>query len=612
MKARGRNIPKQLGRYRVHAMIGHGAMGEVLLGRSPDGRPVAIKLIHGELADDDTFQARFRREIEASERVTGAYTAGIVDHDIESERPWLATEFIPGPTLQEVLDRHGRLSLSGLKLLAIGLASALVEIHRAGLVHRDLKPGNVLLTAEGPRVIDFGIALALESDAPLTIAGARIGSPAYMSPEQAAGLTLTQASDVFALGAVLVTAATGVIPFGTAGPLHGRAELGGVPVEIRGLIDACLAADPARRPTPAQLLDAAESVPGDPVWPGPIRRTIEEFRAEAVRWAEQPAPEDAKPLWRGASRRARALIAAAALGAVVLTASLLADVTVPGHAIAMGDPPVALTDLEARTLDVCALLEQRVMHQFGSYVAELQPDGVMSCSTALTDADKRKTTYTLGLATPAARIRAEQPTTGKTVAWMPLLGPPAPAARCDRYVVTQSGLPLAVGMRAEVATGDACPAAESALRAVIGRLAVNPPVRALSGPSLLGLDPCALFEDGPIPAGIGDPAAPLVSGPHGCRLSGRDGDFAITFDDRLRPAWSGARTLGFRSVDSRKAWTVERAPGRCSYVVMIQPSAGKNAEIAAIDYTARRPSDRDACDIADAVAIPILKKLPRL
>ncbi|MGX1804136.1 serine/threonine-protein kinase [Nocardia sp. NPDC055321] len=610
MKARGRHIPKQLGRYRIHATIGHGAMGEVLLGRAPDGRLVAIKLVHDELAGDETFHARFRREIEASERVTGAYTAGIVDHDIDSERPWLATEFIPGPTLQEVLDRHGKLSLSGLKLLAIGLSSALVEIHRAELVHRDLKPGNVLLTAEGPRVIDFGIALALESDVPLTIAGARIGSPAYMSPEQAAGHTLTRASDVFALGAVLVMAATGAIPFGTAGPLHGRAELGGVPVEIRGLIEACLAPDPARRPTPVQLLDAAESIPGDPIWPGPIRRTIEEFRAEALRWAEQPAPGDTKS-WRGEARRGRALIAAAALGAVVVAAALLVDTTVPGHAIAMVDPPLALTDIETRTLDPCALLEPSVMHRFGTYVEELRPDGAMSCATALADGG-RKTSYTLGFATPVDRIRAEQAPTGRTVAWMPVLGAAGPAARCDRYILTQSGLPLALGMRAEVASGDACAAAESALRAVVDRLTVNPPLRTLTGPSLLGLDPCALVEAGPIPAGIGDPAIPRVSGPHGCRISGRDGDFAITFDDRPRPAWSGARTLGFRSVEGRKTWTVERAPGRCAYVVMVRPSAGKNAEIAAIDYTARRPTDRDACDIADAVAIPILKKLPRL
>ncbi|MFE3002016.1 serine/threonine-protein kinase [Nocardia sp. NPDC059246] len=610
MKPRGRHVPKRLGRYQMLAVIGLGAMGEVLLGCGPDGRLVALKLIHRELAGDATFHARFLREIEASQRVTGAYTAGVAGYDIDGERPWLATEFIPGPTLQDILDHCGGLPVAGLKLLAVGLASALIEIHRAGLVHRDLKPGNVLLTVEGPRVIDFGIALALGSDAVLTLAGVRIGSPAYMSPEQAAGDTLTPASDVFSLGSVLATAATGAIPFGAAGPLHGWADLTAVPAAVRGLVAACLATEPARRPAPEEILDAAERIPGDPVWPGPVRRRIEEYRAESVRWADGQTEPDS-PRSRFGTARNAALCAAAA-AAVAVSVGALFDAGVPGHPVAPDDPPLALTDRETRSLDVCALLGPSVMRQFGVYLDELTPDGAMNCTTALADNTGRRVEYTLGLATPAATIRADDAPTGDTIAWMPVLGPPAPATSCDRYVLTQSGLPLAIGLRARVSDGDACAPAGQALRAMVRRLTLNPPLRSQPDASLLSLDPCALYEGDASAPGVGDPGAPMVSGPHGCEVSGRDGDFDVVFDDRLRPAWSGARLHGFRTVDSRKAWTLEHGPRRCSYVVMVQPSSGKNAEIVSISYVSRHATDRDACEYADALAVPILKKLPRL
>lgn len=611
MKPRGRHVPKQLGRYRVLAVIGHGAMGEVLLGRGPDGRLVAIKLIHRELAGDVTFHARFRREIEASKRVTGAYTAGVVGYDIDCDRPWLATEFIAGPTLQEMLDSYGKLPLPGLKLLAVGLASALLEIHRTELVHRDLKPSNVLLTAEGPRVIDFGIALALETDVALTMAGVRIGSPAYMSPEQAGGQSLTMASDVFSLGSVLVMAATGSIPFGSAGPLHGTADLGAVPVEMRELIAACLNPDAALRPTPAQVLDAAERIPADPVWPGPVRRRIEEFRMEAVRWADGPA-ESAGP-WKRMRPWYRRIVVGVAVGAVaVLAASLLVDMTVPGHAVAMSDPPLVLTDKEIRSLDVCELLGPAVLGEFGTYVDELTADGAMACATGMTDTAGRKLEYTLSVANPVGTVRARNEPTGSTIAWMPVLGLAATAATCDRYVITQSGLPLSVNLRVRVASGDGCVAAEKALRAIVRRLSVNPPLRALPANSVLALDPCTLFERGTTPAGIGDPAVYTTSGPHGCLLSGRDGELTLSFDERLRPAWSGARGRGYRSVDSRNAYNMDRSPQRCSYIVLAQPTTGRNGEIVAVDYLSRRVPEKDACELADAIAAPILKKLPRL
>ncbi|MFD6215252.1 serine/threonine-protein kinase, partial [Nocardia salmonicida] len=191
MKPLGSQDPQQLGRYRLLAVIGRGGMGQVLLGQGQDGRLVAVKQIHRQFTGNPEFRARFRREVLASQQVTGAYTAGVVDHDAESETPWLASEYIAGPGLQDMIGEFGRLNLNGLKLLATGLAMALLEIHRTGLVHRDLKPSNILLTNDGPRVIDFGIARALEDDVNLTATGAVIGSPAYMSPEQAECRTLT-------------------------------------------------------------------------------------------------------------------------------------------------------------------------------------------------------------------------------------------------------------------------------------------------------------------------------------------------------------------------------------------------------------------------------------
>lgn len=170
--------PDRLGRYQMLAVIGRGGMGQVLLGRAPDGRLIAVKQIHRNLTGSPEFRARFHREVVASQQVTGAYTAGVVDADADAESPWLASEYIAGPSLQEAVARYGAFTPGALKLLLTGLAMALLEIHRTGLVHRDLKPSNVLLTNDGPRVIDFGIARAMEDDVALTATGAVIGSPA--------------------------------------------------------------------------------------------------------------------------------------------------------------------------------------------------------------------------------------------------------------------------------------------------------------------------------------------------------------------------------------------------------------------------------------------------
>ncbi|MFI7668775.1 serine/threonine-protein kinase [Nocardia sp. NPDC049526] len=232
--------------------MGQGAMGRVLLGRSPDGRLVAVKMIHRHLAQNPEFRARFRMEVQSSQRVTGAYTAAVMDADPDAVAPWLASVFVAGPSLREAIDQSGPMPPGGLRLLTAGLASALMEIHRAGMVYRDLKPSNVLLTDDGPRVIDFGIARALEGDTQLTNTGSLVGSPAFMSPEQAEGRPLTVASDVFSVGAMLLLAATGESPFlGASTPqtlynvVHNRADTSRVPPVLRPVVDACLDRNPA-------------------------------------------------------------------------------------------------------------------------------------------------------------------------------------------------------------------------------------------------------------------------------------------------------------------------------------------------------------------------------
>ncbi len=235
-------------------------MGQVFLGVSAGGRPVAVKVIRAELAADPEFRMRFGREVAAARRVSGMFTATVVDADVDGTPAWLATAYVPGPSLAEAIAEHGPLPPESLLTLAAGLAESLHAIHAAGVVHRDLKPSNVLLAADGPRVIDFGISRAVESTA-LTQAGLVIGSPGYMSPEQAEGYDVGPPSDIFSLGAVLAFAATGAGPFGTGTTaallyrvVRGSPDLDGVPAEARPLIERCLAKDPRQRPTASGLL----------------------------------------------------------------------------------------------------------------------------------------------------------------------------------------------------------------------------------------------------------------------------------------------------------------------------------------------------------------------
>ncbi|WFB05671.1 serine/threonine protein kinase [Streptomyces sp. LX-29] len=312
--------PSYIGPFRVVTELGEGGMGRVLLAVAPDGRLVAVKEVHAELAEDDGFRARFRREVAASRKVSGAYTAAVMDADAEARTPWLASVFVAGPTLSQALAASGPLPEEAVRLLAAGLAQALVDVHRVGLAHRNLKPSNVLLAEDGVRVIDFGIARAAEGTeaTELTQTGWVVGSPAFMSPEQAESRELTTASDVFSLGALLAMAATGHSPFaGTsmAGTLynvvHAEPDLSAVAPGLRTVVGPCLAKDPGARPAPEQFLALLGPVAAaDPPWPPAVQRMIAAQRRApgptAPLTLPRGVPERSPPWWRRASSPSQA------------------------------------------------------------------------------------------------------------------------------------------------------------------------------------------------------------------------------------------------------------------------------------------------------------------
>ncbi|MEV7283983.1 protein kinase [Streptomyces sp. NPDC093252] len=312
--------PAEVGGYRIEDRLGSGGMGVVYLARSASGRRLALKIVHDQYADDDEFRGRFRREVAAARRVSGAFTAPVVDADADADRPWMATLYIPGPTLAAHVRDHGPLPLPALRDLAAGLAEALRDIHRAGVVHRDLKPANVMLAEDGPRVIDFGISRAAESAAEaLTQTGRVLGTPPFMSPEQfAAPQRVGAATDVFSLGAVLTYAATGRGPFDSDSPyetavrvVEGRPELDAVPAELTPFVQRCLEKDPATRPTAADLvaglhetalLTALTTTPATPaptpLRPRPTRAADTQWEAahwEAAHWNGTPRDDINRP-----------------------------------------------------------------------------------------------------------------------------------------------------------------------------------------------------------------------------------------------------------------------------------------------------------------------------
>ncbi|HEX4831430.1 MAG TPA: serine/threonine-protein kinase [Trebonia sp.] len=305
--------PARIGPYTLTARLGEGGMGQVFLGRSMGGRLVAVKVIRPELAHDRDFRARFSREVAVARTVGGFFTVPVVDADTEGPQPWLATGYVDGPALDAAVAERGPMTGPALLALAAGLAEGLDAIHAAGVVHRDLKPSNVLLAADGIRVIDFGIARAADHTR-LTANGLVIGSPGFMSPEQAEGGEISPASDVFSLGAVVAYAATGEGPFGAGSApgqlyrvVHGEPRLDGVPGALRSLVASCMDKAPGRRPSARQFLEelarlrdaAPPPAAGPPPAPAPATRT-DRPRTMTVRRparADYPPPPG-NPVWR--------------------------------------------------------------------------------------------------------------------------------------------------------------------------------------------------------------------------------------------------------------------------------------------------------------------------
>jgi serine/threonine protein kinase len=264
--------PREIGPYRLLGKLGHGGMGQLFLGMSTDGRPIAVKVLRSELAEDPEFRARFRLEVAAAQRVSGLFTALVVDADLDAEVPWLATAYVSGPSLAEAVRDYGPLPSGAVLTLTAGLAEGLSAIHAAGVVHRNLKPSNVLLADDGPQVRDFGISQAAEAS--LGKGGDLIiASAGYMSPEQALGTEIGSPSDMFSLGAVLTYAATGHGPFGTGSDatlmdrvVNAPPDLETMPATLRSLAAACLAKDPRDRPMAGDLLARVGAIQSEPEW----------------------------------------------------------------------------------------------------------------------------------------------------------------------------------------------------------------------------------------------------------------------------------------------------------------------------------------------------------
>ncbi|MGW2020319.1 serine/threonine-protein kinase [Streptomyces sp. NPDC001927] len=289
--------PSHVGPFRTVGQLGQGGMGQVLLSVAADGRLVAVKRVHADLAEDPGFRSRFRREVDASRRVSGAYTAPVIDADPDAPTPWLASLFLPAPSLSEALEATGPLPEETMRRLAVGLARALEEIHRADLVHRDLKPSNVLLAEDGVRVVDFGIARAADHETKLTHTGALIGSPAFMSPEQVGGATPGPAGDVFSLGVTLVTATTGRTPYAGDSPLalmyavaHDEPDLSAVPPGLLPDLVDDLRTKPERRPEPLEATVRVRRQARAELVGGPQQESERQFRAHRLGAARQCVP----------------------------------------------------------------------------------------------------------------------------------------------------------------------------------------------------------------------------------------------------------------------------------------------------------------------------------
>ncbi|WP_067673410.1 serine/threonine-protein kinase [Nocardia miyunensis] len=550
--------PARIGRYRLLGQLGAGGMGRVLLGVGPDGRLVAIKQVHAHLVGEQDFLPRFRREAQTSARVSGAYTAAVVDFDVESESPWLASVFVPGMPLDRAVQQYGTLGPGQIRTLAVGLASALRSIHGVGLIHRDLKPGNVILAQDGPRVIDFGIARVADELSDLTHTGSIIGSPAFMSPEQAQSEPLTPAGDVFSLGSVLVMAATGASPFaGNSMPhvlykiVNTDPDLSVLSPEVRELVGPCLNRDPAARPTPAQILDFLGSLPPQQQpWPLGVHRAIydqsrelsalvsdpEATQITGIDTSTVPEPPGADFDRRvgqfllaaqvAETRRRRRLLTGALVGVVILVGAVVGGVFAfggsDGRASAGPNPLAGLNLTALRSMDMCAVMRDPLIPSLGRWTRSPVSERWGRCSAQAGgyefDLDIQRTTaYRNG---------------GRTVNGVPVLETDRPVdGGCGRALIPatmdpQFGITLTVKNGPSV--DQRCTVADDAL----GRLA--PDVE--RGPRLADIrnslahhDPCALVDPDDTHLSIGDKVRGTPDLLHSCDWIGTN-TLTVTFE----------------------------------------------------------------------------------
>jgi hypothetical protein len=609
----GAGEPAQAGRYRLLAAVGEGAMGRVLLGVAPDGRPAAVKQVHRRFAHDPGFRERFRREVEVSRLVSGAYTAAVMDADAHAPTPWLASVFVAGPSLQEAVDATGPLPPAAVRHLAAGLASALTGIHRAGLVHRDLKPANVLLADDGPRVIDFGIARAAEGGTDLTHTGVILGSPAFMSPEQADGRPLTPASDVFSLGALLVLAATGRSPFaGASAPqslynvVHTHPDLRALPPEVRALAELCLAKDPARRPTPAQLLEFLGPLP--PVqrpWPPAVHTLIARREAEVAAVVAKPP----KPRRRGLRAALAATAAVVVVGGTITAVTLLNDDggATAAPASSPAPPPAATTSApnpdplgpdKLRGVDTCRVLPSV------PGIGKLTPQTAVSLfSCAFETAQRQWLELTIG-----------GPVTGGGTPAGELGGLPLSldekSGGCTASVPVVDRPTATIGVEAgDVGVGEfaaPCDAAKTALTEAVGRLRAGS--AGFPAGSLAPVDPCGLVTTETAQRIAGPITKVEPRGLHECHWTA-GGDLTVSLERGTPPVLSkdpsydktGTVDLGGvtayltadryhgASVDCTLAWPHRAAGERFSENVIVRYTTA--ASTLTVDETCRQVQD---------------------
>ncbi|WP_043848913.1 serine/threonine-protein kinase [Amycolatopsis keratiniphila] len=617
MRSLNAGEPTEVGRHRVFAVLGQGGMGRVLLGRSPDGRLVAVKQVHPGFAHDPGFRERFRREVAASRMVSGAFTAAVMDADPDAPTPWLASMFVPGPSLSEAVAAGGPLPQSSLGYLAAGLALALGEIHRAGLVHRDLKPGNVILTGDGPRVIDFGIARAIEGDSELTHTGAIIGSPGFMSPEQARGQEIGPASDLFSFGSLLVMAATGQGPFtGSSTPhtlynvVHTRPDLSRVPEDLRRIVEPCLAKSPGDRPDSAWVLRQLGPIaPAAAPWPPPVPQLIDTQQAEMRELLNPPAP-------RRSRRGLYTTLAAAA--AVLVVASVVVAVNLPqrpgpapaaasappsGAAVTTPVNPDPLGPDNLRRVDLCKVLAGWEAPVLGALTASSPGRGLDCLYGALN----------LGIGprllegVPAGELEGlplYTSTFGDSCAAA------VPVAGLQSVV-------LLTEIRGALSSDEKCTVVKAGLGEAVRRIRAGGHGRDMAPQSLIGLDPCTLLPPERVVRLIGPVRATVLEDLHQCVYHGDD-IFRLTVEQGYPPHGPEQAAAGGVvpvEVGGRTVYRDERpsqGSPACVLTWQHRPMSERLGENVKVTYErGSRKTMQQACAKAEEVVSALLTWLPK-